>query len=401
MKRITRTLPALLLLSFLLLPVVSIAADHPRVLGAASVTGPAAFVNDAPLTSGATIFEGDRIRTGLSTTVALRFDGARLIAAPSTDFRVSSARIYVTEGILQLEAQAAKMPQLSGPGFRLLYPRTAVSPAVELRVAAAEARIVPIREVASIVTDAAEPPVTVRPGQTAVLALPKSSTGQIAGRVAALLPTVTIQRSTQQLNAAAQSAVEWQDELRSGPGGRARVNLNDGSILSLGSESSLRITQHDPTAQQSELDLNYGRLRSRVQRLLQPNAKFEIRTPTAVAGVIGTDFFLDAAPDFTSLIVFEGNVRLTLLKTGATLSIAAGRKLIVHSDGHVEGPTTATPAEIAAAQQQTNVQEQEVRSGRRFPIYVAIIAGGSTTLGLGFAKRANDRETASPTTVPF
>ena len=42
------------------------------------------------------------------------------------------------------------------------------------------------------------------------------------------------------------------------------TSLTDGSILSVGSDSELRVVQHDATSQQTSLELDYGKVRNPV-----------------------------------------------------------------------------------------------------------------------------------------
>ena len=85
--------------------------------------------------------------------------------------------------------------------------------------------------------------------------------------------------------AAISAPVFWNDDLRSGRTGRAHVTLTDGSQLYLGSNSTMRVLQHDAQAQQTSLDLLIGRLRGLVVKLSRPGSNFEIRTPVGVAGL--------------------------------------------------------------------------------------------------------------------
>ncbi|MGH9530835.1 MAG: FecR family protein, partial [Terriglobales bacterium] len=112
--------------------------------------------------------------------------------------------------------------------------------------------------------------------------------GQKAGEVGALRPEAT--RNEQVLKV--KDEVQWNDFLKTLPTGRLRAQLLDGSQLSMGSNSQMRVLQHDATSQQTELELSYGRLRSRVVKLTKPGAKYEVKTPHAVIGVIGTDFYV-------------------------------------------------------------------------------------------------------------
>src|ERR1022692_2962149 len=54
------------------------------------------------------------------------------------------------------------------------------------------------------------------------------------------------------------TTIKWKDTLVTGEGGRIRAQLNDGSILSLGSKSKLIVQKHDEKRQQSAFDLTYG-----------------------------------------------------------------------------------------------------------------------------------------------
>jgi hypothetical protein len=138
---------------------------------------------------------------------------------------------------------------------------------------------------------------------------------QHAGKLTAVLPVVNVIRGPQQTPASTSEAVYWRDVINTGHLARARVALDDGSVLSVGSDSNLTVTKHDGGAQQTELDLNYGRVRAKAVKQVKPNASFQIRTPTGVAGVVGTDFALDSQGDTTRIVVYEGKVNFCAYKS--------------------------------------------------------------------------------------
>src|ERR1700722_3240410 len=133
--------------------------------------------------------------------------------------------------------------------------------------------------------------------------------GQRAGQISRAIPEVAIARGAQQLPAVVKTLVDWGDAVRTGDGGRARVALDDGSVLNVGSSSTLMVTQHNAASQQTQIELTYGRMRSQVVKQAKPNSKFEIHTAVGVAGVVGTDFFLGYMNDLFQIIVFEGHVK--------------------------------------------------------------------------------------------
>jgi hypothetical protein len=71
---------------------------------------------------------------------------------------------------------------------------------------------------------------------------------QRAGQISRAIPDVAIARATQQLPGPVKALVDWGDVVHAGDSGRARVGLDDGSLLNVGSSSSLTVTQHDAKA---------------------------------------------------------------------------------------------------------------------------------------------------------
>ncbi|MGB6685492.1 MAG: FecR family protein, partial [Candidatus Acidiferrum sp.] len=104
------------------------------------------------------------------------------------------------------------------------------------------------------------------------------TTGQRAGEVSRLIPAVSISRGAKIINASAKTVVDWQDLLNTKADARARVALDDGSVLNVGSDSSIKVVKHDAGAQQTELELAYGKLRTQAQKITKPDGKFEVHT---------------------------------------------------------------------------------------------------------------------------
>ena len=140
--------------------------------------------------------------------------------------------------------------------------------------------------------------------------LASAAEAQKAGAVDAVRPQAIIQRGTAELKAAKGLGVRWDDLLHTDIQGRLRVQLLDQSLISLGPDSQVRVIRQGASSDPSALELAYGKLRMRLVK--QPGQRFELRTPTAVAGVIGTDFGADASvPGTTHFICLEGEVRIS------------------------------------------------------------------------------------------
>ena len=168
---------------------------------------------------------------------------------------------------------------------------------------------------------------------------------QRAGEVSRVIPAVSIMRGGQSMAADTKAPVYWQDELSTLASGRARVSLDDGSILNLGSSSNLRVAKHDSGTQQTELAVGLGKIRIQAQKIARPNGKFEVRTPAGVAGVIGTDFYVSYEDDTMSVVVFEGRVKFCSLSS-ICVEVVAGEMSTVRQNNS-SGPAPPAPATAA------------------------------------------------------
>ncbi len=155
---------------------------------------------------------------------------------------------------------------------------------------------------------------------------------QRAGEVSRVIPAVSIGRASKNITASAKTIVDWQDLVNTQANARARIALDDGSVLNVGSDSSMKIVKHDAAAQQTELELAYGKLRTQAQKIAKPDGKFEVRTPAGVAGVVGTDFFLGYEVNTATMnvIVYEGFVKVCNL-AGVCVIVKAGQMTSVRS----------------------------------------------------------------------
>lgn len=174
-----------------------------------------------------------------------------------------------------------------------------------------------------------------------LLAEPQTA-GQRAGEVSRVIPAVNIARASKSIIAAAKTVVDWQDILNTQANARARVSLDDGSVLNVGSDSSVHIVKHDAGAQQTDLEVSIGKMRSQAQKITQPNGKFEVHTPAGVAGVVGTDFYTSYENNMMTVIVFEGLVRVCNL-AGVCVVVKAGQMTTIRNGD------SASPVVVQAA----------------------------------------------------
>jgi FecR protein len=192
---------------------------------------------------------------------------------------------------------------------------------------------------------------------------------QHAGQINALMPAATLNDKPTK----AKDDLSWNDVLKTTASGRVRAGLTDGSILSLGPNSELKVVQHDAASQQTSLEIGAGQLRSKVVKITQPGGKFEVKTPNAVIGVVGTDFYVEFANGQTRVICYTGEVWVNpnsgahvqtqsqgTSASNGTVHLTAGQTVLV---GPEVPPAAWVPSPTPLPLQQSSMADTNVSGG--------------------------------------
>ncbi len=106
--------------------------------------------------------------------------------------------------------------------------------------------------------------------------------------------------------------VKTGDTLSTGPQSSLALNWIDGTRICVGPSTVLTVLQcqinKSTDAETSVFKLNTGQIWIRIIRVLSQQSKFEIRTPTATAGVRGTIFSVKVTDGVTEISVYDGTV---------------------------------------------------------------------------------------------
>jgi ferric-dicitrate binding protein FerR (iron transport regulator) len=324
-------------------------------------------IDNVPALPATAVFPGDRVATGADAAAVLKLSwGASvilgsngLLALPK---EAGSQRIDFTRGVAIIRSQGTAPTVVRVPG-------------AEVAVGGGEfptlCRIAMLGAQAGIFADQGR--VEVRDGGRSALiptgrwvhlgaGAQAGAAGQRAGSVTAEIPRVVRHPSQTPKNEVPlelNAEVDWQDIVQTIQSGRVRITMLDGTVLNIGANSHMQIVEHNPQAQQTTVELTLGKMRAEVKKLTQPNAHFEVKTQTAVIGVVGTIFIVQALHNATRVWSIEGQVTVqninpavqgkVTLQPGESTSVAAGL-------------APAAPVEAPAAQMGTEISQTNVAS---------------------------------------
>ncbi|NCC62108.1 MAG: hypothetical protein EOM12_14470, partial [Verrucomicrobiae bacterium] len=176
------------------------------------------------------------------------------------------------------------------------------------------------------------------------------------------------------------------DRIITGSNGTAKVQMEDDVIITLAENTRIYLSElrGSQGAQQSSINLQSGAVGSSVGKKLTDNSRFEIKTPTAVMGVRGTEFFTQ---------YYNGNVDVRVVNGTVEVSVS------VTSTGNIAGPgATAVQTytfPVTSLQQVNFGQETPLSQLQQPPQPLGLIG-----LPLPFLDRVQEINQQVPGTIP-
>ncbi len=179
------------------------------------------------------------------------------------------------------------------------------------------------------------------------------------GRATKVVRSADLLRGTSTTKLHQNDMVAENDRVRTQSSGRVRVVLNDGSILNVGPSSMMTVRVTTATSRAGSLELAYGRVRAVVTS--SAKSPFEVRTATALCGVLGTTLFVDASRDLTRIanLSDDANSRVRVVSTNpqapGEIILLPGQGTSVPLRGTPQPPRRWSPEEIRAANADTEI----------------------------------------------
>jgi hypothetical protein len=338
---------------------------------------------------GTTLREGDVIATGSKSGAVINlWSGTKVTVGEGTEvalpYETVNARLNLRRGAVMVQTTSTQVSQVDTKfATSVLLQSVGGFPAL-CRIAAVGSEVSVLNDKGRLEIHGAGAPILLAPGKYVVLRAGTPQAGlQAAGKVTAAIPTEVVERQ----GAAAvplnlNDPVYWQDLIKTEMNGRVRIELAGGSVLNVGARSQMRIVKHDEATEQTEVELTVGRLRGQVVKLTKPGAHFQVKTQTAVIGVVGTDFIVITTATATTVICLSGSIVVGNVVSSVigSVTLQAGQSTTVPLNGPPSSPVSVTPKTVQGEMNQTGVQTVQHLGNIQGPLQIgnAVISGAST-----------------------
>ena len=147
-----------------------------------------------------------------------------------------------------------------------------------------------------------------------------------AGAVVGLFGSCFVESGGARSAATLGQPVQVGDTVEVPAGGKLKLRMEDGSVVSVASGSRMTITAYGVNSagqrEKAKLSLGQGLLRAVVAPVGRP-ASFEVDTAVGSAAVRSTDWFVEASASDMQVGVLEGSVVLASAATGRSQTIPA------------------------------------------------------------------------------
>ena len=159
---------------------------------------------------------------------------------------------------------------------------------------------------------------------------------------------------------------------------RAKIVMIDENVINVSPASEIVFDKYEYEPEKAKkdvlIDVIYGKVRSKVnQKYDGANNKFRVKTPSAVAGVRGTDFFtsFNKANNTSSVVTFEGEVSYGLPGPEGSIrnavSVKAGQMASNIMGQAPQTPRALPKSQLASMDKGSDAEKSEQPSTPRLP----------------------------------
>jgi hypothetical protein len=155
------------------------------------------------------------------------------------------------------------------------------------------------------------------------------------------------------------------DTITTGPDSRAKIVMSDKNVLNVSPDTQIVIEKYtnDGKDKNVELKVEFGKIRASVEQKYDgEKSKFNVKTPSAVAGVRGTDFLTsyDRGSKNSQIITFSGTVAVGKPGPGGAILnpvfVQPGQMTTAAEGKGPEQPKAMPKEEMKKANQESNAE---------------------------------------------
>ncbi|GIX42038.1 MAG: hypothetical protein KatS3mg129_1771 [Leptospiraceae bacterium] len=108
------------------------------------------------------------------------------------------------------------------------------------------------------------------------------------------------------------------------------LQLSNGVLIRVGGNTQITLNKivRKDNNEEFGIQLSQGEVLSKVEKDKKKKIKLDIQSPTAIASVRGTEFFVEAEKDSSTIAVNEGKVEVSSIDGSQKQTVEAGEKII-------------------------------------------------------------------------
>lgn len=149
----------------------------------------------------------------------------------------------------------------------------------------------------------------------------------VGGEIVMLRGAATVTQSGQTVRLYRGASVLVGDQLRTGKNARLKLRMVDGTEITLGENTEFFVRQYDVTENSGKgfLELTKGFFRAITGKITKlPENSFRVKTPLAIVGVRGTDFWGEQQPNKLRIAMLGGTAITVTNDAGSVEITEAG-----------------------------------------------------------------------------
>ncbi len=128
--------------------------------------------------------------------------------------------------------------------------------------------------------------------------------------------------------------INWGDSLKTGPRGFMGILFQDGSLLKMAGSTEIKLVSPEDSTKHITVKMKLGDLWAKIIRAEQ---SFEIHTPSSIASVKGTKFWIMVSPNGDSrLLCQEGLVDFMNIISGERMFVREGQMSVCYMNGTIK-----------------------------------------------------------------